>query len=386
MNKEEAAYTLALRTFFYFALENIPPCAPVSAHTHTAETKIKVTMDERKTMDEMTELAPYMRKIISQLETDKKLPAVHTYTCTLNSVTAFVAGKEEEDSKEKETAKPQEEGSTTEIPLPMEDIFTPGRLKEYEEYLRRRRREWGTVSTYMRTLQAVYNRRTPPGHPNHNPTLFKNVYTKVESHTKRSLTKEQMETLMYADFSKLPKEIQEALAYFLLMFLLRGMPFIDFAYMQKSDVKGDFLVYCRHKTGRKMVVHIPREAKALLEAYRNKNATSPYLFPIMDSKAVIKNDKELYKHYLCALRNFNRKLIRIKELLPERIKISSYTPRHTWATLAFYQGLPVGIISKALGHSSIKVTETYLKPFENEKVDTANDELIISITSHREGA
>ena len=34
---------------------------------------------------------------------------------------------------------------------------------------------------------------------------------------------------------------------------------------------------------------------------------------------------------------------------------------------------------QALGHSSIKVTETYLKPFENEKVDAANDELIMSV-------
>ena len=60
----------------------------------------------------------------------------------------------------------------------------------------------------------------------------------------------------------------------------------------------------------------------------------------------------------------------------------TYTARHTWATLAFHAGVNIGIICKALGHSSIKVTETYLKPFENEKVDTANDELIISVVAH----
>lgn len=53
--------------------------------------------------------------------------------------------------------------------------------------------------------------------------------------------------------------------------------------------------------------------------------------------------------------------------------------RHTWATLAFHIGMPVGIISQSLGHSSIKVTETYLKPFENELVDKANRELISSV-------
>ena len=59
-----------------------------------------------------------------------------------------------------------------------------------------------------------------------------------------------------------------------------------------------------------------------------------------------------------------------------------YIWRHTWATLAFHAGVNIGIICKALGHSSIKVTETYLKPFENEKVDIANDELIISVVAH----
>ncbi|MRZ39243.1 tyrosine-type recombinase/integrase, partial [Parabacteroides distasonis] len=87
----------------------------------------------------------------------------------------------------------------------------------------------------------------------------------------------------------------------------------------------------------------------------------------------------LYENYRQALRTFNRKLAKMAALLLPGTNISSYTARHTWATLAFYSGIPIGIISKALGHSSIKVTETYLKPFENEKVDAANDELIMSV-------
>lgn len=61
-----------------------------------------------------------------------------------------------------------------------------------------------------------------------------------------------------------------------------------------------------------------------------------------------------------------------------------YISSHTWATLAFHAGMSIGIISKALGHFSIKVTETYLKPFENEKVDAANEELIISVAGYNE--
>ena len=54
----------------------------------------------------------------------------------------------------------------------------------------------------------------------------------------------------------------------------------------------------------------------------------------------------------------------------------TYTARHTWATTAFHTKVTVGVISNALGHSSVKVTETYLKPFENEALDKANKKII----------
>ena len=56
--------------------------------------------------------------------------------------------------------------------------------------------------------------------------------------------------------------------------------------------------------------------------------------------------------------------------------LSSYTARHTWATTAYYCEIHPGIISEAMGHSSITVTETYLKPFRNKKIDEANREVV----------
>lgn len=54
----------------------------------------------------------------------------------------------------------------------------------------------------------------------------------------------------------------------------------------------------------------------------------------------------------------------------------TYTARHTWATLAYYLEVHPGIISEAMGHSSIKVTETYLKPFNIKKLDETNKSII----------
>ena len=56
----------------------------------------------------------------------------------------------------------------------------------------------------------------------------------------------------------------------------------------------------------------------------------------------------------------------------------TYTARHTWATMAYYSEVHPGIISEAMGHSSITVTETYLKPFKNKKIDEANATVLSS--------
>lgn len=343
-------------------------------------------------------LAEFMNSVIGQLKMEKKYSAVRTYTSTRNSFTAF-AGEEKKmnapesekevssESREDLLSKSEESVLLQEAPdLSLPSVFTPGRLKAYEVWLRQRGAKWNTVSTYMRTLKAVYNRLHCPGSFGHNPKLFDGVYTKVESLTKRALTVQQTNRLMAADFELLPEDVRCALVYFLLMIYFRGMPFIDLAYLRKQDLKenekGYYIVYCRHKTGRQLTVHIPREARILFEQYRDRNPKSTYLFPILDER--LKEDAAVHEYYLLALRRFNKQLQCVAAVLLPGVKLSSYTPRHTWATLAFHQGISIGVISKALGHSSIKVTETYLKPFEDEKVDAANDGLLDLVANWKE--
>ena len=56
--------------------------------------------------------------------------------------------------------------------------------------------------------------------------------------------------------------------------------------------------------------------------------------------------------------------------------ILAYTARHTWATLAKYCHFSEQLICDALGHSSTKVTETYLKSFKNDELNKANKVII----------
>ena len=142
----------------------------------------------------MPDLASYMQTVIEQLEADKKRSAAHTYTYALKSIAEFYGGAG--------------------MPMPVDEVFTPGRLKEYEEWMRRegmRKRKkslkglsLNTISTYMRNLKAVYHRMVGEKVLPYNPKLlFDDVYTKVESQTKRALELEQMNTLLCTDLKKI---------------------------------------------------------------------------------------------------------------------------------------------------------------------------------------
>lgn len=304
------------------------------------------------------DLRLYMPEVIGMLKREGKFPAMHVYACTLRSYEKFCA---EERYPKNTTAS-----------LSMQEIFTPERLKEYEDWLAGQQSSPNTISTYMRTLQAVYNRWMSPGIEGYNPVLFKDVYTKVESRTKRALTAEQMEQLRNTDFSVLTLRQQQVLTYFLLMFMLRGMPFIDLAHLRKSDLRNRRITYRRHKTGKLMVVDVPPDAMRLLQKYRDKT-DSEYLFPLLHGGLFM---EEHHHRYQETLRHFNRELARLmKQLLPG-VSVSSYTARHTWATLAYHSGVPVGLISQSLGHSSIRVTMTYLKPFDAEVIERINRQVI----------
>ena len=304
------------------------------------------------------DLRLYIPEVIGMLKREGKFPAMHVYACTLRSYEKFCA---EERHPKNITAS-----------LSMQEIFTPERLKEYEDWLAGQQSSPNTISTYMRTLQAVYNRWMSPGIEGYNPVLFKDVYTKVESRTKRALTAEQMEQLRNTDFSVLTLRQQQVLTYFLLMFMLRGMPFIDLAHLRKSDLRNRRITYRRHKTGKLMVVDVPPDAMRLLQKYRDKT-DSEYLFPLLQGGLFM---EEHHHRYQETLRHFNRELARLmKQLLPG-VSVSSYTARHTWATLAYHSGVPVGLISQSLGHSSIRVTMTYLKPFDAEVIDRINRQVI----------
>lgn len=258
------------------------------------------------------------------------------------------------------------------------DQLTPGLLKAYEGYLRDKGCRWNTVATYMKVLKATYNRAVDRSAAPFIPRLFKHVRTTPCNERKRALLATDMHRIFR--FSEAiegstrgasrDRNIETSRQLFQLMFLLRGIPFVDVAYLKRSDIHGKTLYYRRRKTGRELCVTLTPDAQVLIAQLSRHNSTSPYLFPFLQSP---EGSEEAYREYQGALRRFNHHLRMLSRQIGGGLPtLSSYAARHTWGTLAYHCEVHPGIISEAMGHSSIAVTEVYLKPFRNEKIDLAN--------------
>ncbi len=129
-------------------------------------------------------------------------------------------------------------------------------------------------------------------------------------------------------------------------------------------------------TGADRVTHTRSHADGENGGEQDKD--SPYLFPILQSE---EGTEAAYREYQSALRAFNQRLAVLRQCLGMQSALSTYAARHTWATMAYHCEIHPGIISEAMGHSSITVTETYLKPFSNRKIDEANQRVISFVRS-----
>lgn len=246
-------------------------------------------------------------------------------------------------------------------------------LRHYGQYLYECKLRPNTISTYMRMLRSIYNRGVEAGVAPFVPRLFRDVYTGVDVQQKKAIPVKELHTLLY----KVPqsKHLRRTQAIARLMFQFCGMPFADFAHLEKSALTQGVLRYNRIKTGTPMCIEVLDTSLPIISELRNdeffREDGPNYLFSILRGDKGLK-DESTYKEYQSALRRFNNQLKSLSKELHLKSLVTSYTIRHSWATNAKYQGIPIEMISESLGHKSIKTTQTYLKGFDLEKRTEAN--------------
>ena len=215
--------------------------------------------------------------------------------------------------------------------------ITPLWLKAYEHYLLHKGEkglEWNTISTYMRMLRAIYNRAVVRKLVPFVPHLFREVFTGRKADHRRVLERDDMRQLLAEkDLDIISPGMEWARACLELMFRFHGMPFVDLAHLRKSDLKDGYLTLRRRKTGMPLSARVDSRAMQLLERYRNRDDTSPYLLCFLVGSL---EGMAAYRDYLRILRLLNSKLRALALWRKVPGKVTSYTARHTWATAGKY--------------------------------------------------
>lgn len=290
----------------------------------------------------------YARKIISQTKRMGKERTAEIYASSLNSFIRFRATAGEVAFEE------------------MDSLM----MMEYEAYLKQNGKCPNTISFYMRSLRALYNRASEEGLvENRNP--FRHVNTSVEKTVKRAVSSEVIGKIKALDLDYSPA-LSLARDLFLLCFYLRGMSFVDLAFLKKKDLQNGVLVYRRHKTGQQLCIKWEQPMQDIVRKHTDPD--SPYLLPVIKVPG-----EEERRQYLNASHLMNKRLKKIGMMVGCPIKLTFYVSRHSWASIAKSRNVPLPVISEALGHDSEGTTRIYLALLDSSVVDKANSMVIQSI-------
>ena len=289
----------------------------------------------------------FMESIIARLKQNDKIRTSETYKSTLNSFKKF---RNDEDI--------------------MLDSITSEIMESYEAWHQQRGVTPNTISFYTRILRAVYNRAVEDDIiENRNP--FRKVYTGVDKTVKRALPLSVIKKIKALDLTLTPS-LDFARDMFLMSFYLRGMSFIDMAFLKKTDLRNGHVTYRRRKTGQQLKIEWTKEMQVILDKYP-ENA-SDYLLPVIRNSGI--NERCTYRNMGY---NINHNLKAIATMAGITIPLTLYVARHSWASAAKAKGIPMSVISEGLGHDSEATTQIYLASLDTSVVDHANSLILKSL-------
>lgn len=152
---------------------------------------------------------------------------------------------------------------------------------------------------------------------------------------------------------------------------MRGMPFVDMAYLRKKDLCNGFISYRRRKTNQMLRVEWEQPMQDIVDKYAYLTKGTPYLLPV-----ILHDDGSHRRQYLTTLHRIDRNLMTIGGMIGLKAPLTTYVARHSWASIAHKMNIPIGIISEGLGHDSVKTTQVYLASLDATMIDKANHRII----------
>lgn len=216
---------------------------------------------------------------------------------------------------------------------------------------------------HLRNIRAVFNNAIDYEITTVYP--FRRFKIRPEATRKRSMSVEELRKLFNYPVEEYAEIYRDM---FCLIFMLVGVNSVDLHGL-KSITHDGRIEYKRAKTGRLYSIKVEPEALEIINKYRGKNG----LLCIADRWSDSRNFRHQCNKALQRIGTVERKGRGGKKIITAEFEeVTTYSARHSWATIAYDLGISKDVIAQALGHSDgHDTTNIYIKE-DNRLVDEAN--------------
>jgi len=243
-----------------------------------------------------------------------------------------------------------------------------------------------TIAINLNIFKSIINRAVEVDKlikPEQNPFLgYK--YTREVSTTKEKLNESEIEIIEKLELKE-GSLMWHCRNYFLFSFYLAGIRAGDLIQLRWCNITGDGrLEYRMAKTKKDRSIYLHDKAMDILQHYYKEDSKpTDFIFPLLDSKAqyakavTAEQKVTLPPDMIMKLNDIvsakNALINKYLNLMATEAKIdkhiSMHIARHSFAKIAKDNNIDNNHLKNLLGHSNIKITETYMGNFETQETD-----------------
>jgi integrase len=316
--------------------------------------------------DSPTNIFTYLENEIQMLKSEGRISTANSFTCSLQALKKFT-GKDKL----------------------LFDEITPKLLNDFEKYFINKGRSITTVGIYLKNIRKLFNKASSSNLISKELYPFgRNKYQiPASNNIKKALSRDEIHKLL--SYQPLQTSLWEniALDFYVFSYLCSGMNPKDILKLKWQDIdlqNGD-IIFVRSKTAstskknlKPVTVYLEGtpldKIKSIIEKYGEKSQNpKDFVFPYLAQVKTPERERATVNQFV---KQCNKYLKRIAKNLNIDKKITTYTARHSFATMLKNSNVSVEAISEMLGHKDIKTTESYLNSFEKDTKRKASNLLM----------
>jgi integrase len=243
-------------------------------------------------------------------------------------------------------------------------------LQRYEKDCLDKKKSYTTISMYMRALQAIVNDCKKQGIISQAQYPFGKGKYEIPQENKRRLALRLPQIKQIVDYPLKTETDMKCRDLWLFIYLASGINIVDLLKLKFKDIRNGKIYYYRQKTihskiKREIIVVMLSKMKEIIDRWGNSDPKPEnFIFPVLTDDMTPEQERLKIKNMTHLI---NDKMTVIGKALGIG-NISTYTGRHSYATIQKRSGTSIEFISEQLGHADVGITETYLDNFEDEEM------------------